>query len=60
MTKQHNLFLTNLPVETWNEELSRAKKFKEATQKRKTEKLVEKEMEELNKRAAIGRVKIES
>ena len=59
MTKQRSTIDPIPPIETWNEELSRQKKYKEATQKRKTQKLAEKEAEKLKKRAAIGRLKIE-
>ena len=59
MTKQTNYVPTDLTIETWKEELSRAKKFKEATQKRSEEKLLRKEMEKIKKKTAIGRLKIE-
>lgn len=59
MTKQRNHHTEDLPIETWNEELFRAKKYKEATQKRRTQKLAEKEVEKLKKRAGIGRLRME-
>lgn len=59
MTKQRNHHTTDLPLHFWNEELSRAKKYKEATQKRKTQKQVENEMETLKKKSSIGRLRIE-
>ncbi|HUC82703.1 MAG TPA: hypothetical protein VMR70_17475 [Flavisolibacter sp.] len=59
MIKQRNHQLPDFPVETWNEELFRAQKFTEATQKRKAQKLVAKELDRLKKKAAIGRLRIE-
>jgi hypothetical protein len=47
------------PAETWNEEFSRAKKFREATQKRQTQKQAERKIETLKKRLAVGRLLIE-
>lgn len=45
MTKQSNYVSSNLTIDTWKEELSRAKKFKEATQKRTEEIIVRKNRE---------------
>jgi|GEM_PF-4265688 len=59
MTKQSKLLHQELTVETWKEELSRAKQYKEATQKRKSEKLVQKEVEGIKKKTSVGRLKIE-
>ena len=57
MSIQQNHLHTDFRIETWKEEFSRAKKFKEATQKRKIEKLVQTEMERIKKKATIGRLK---
>ncbi|GAA4743324.1 hypothetical protein [Flavisolibacter ginsenosidimutans] len=59
MTGERNLLLRDTAIETWNEELARAKKYKEAMQKRKTEKLVSKQIEKLKKASLVGRLKIE-
>jgi len=59
MTGERNLLLHDTAIESWNEELARAKKYKEATQKRKTEKLVSKRIEKLKKASQVGRLKIE-
>ena len=59
MTKQRNQLQNDLPIESWKEEFSRAKKFKEATQKRNQEKQLRGEVEKLKKKTAIGRLKIE-
>lgn len=60
MTKHTKLLQNELSIETWKEELSRAKQYKEATQKRTKEKSVQKEVEGLKKRTAVGRLRIES
>jgi hypothetical protein len=59
MTKQRSQLQHVITVETWNEELSRAKKYKEATQKRKEEKRVSKEIEKVRKENVVGRLQIE-
>ena len=50
MTKQTQLLHKELTIETWKEELSRAKQYKEATQKRSKEKLVQKEVDGIKKK----------
>jgi hypothetical protein len=53
MTKQRSQLQNNHAMETWREELSREKKYKEATLKRSEEKRLQLEREkkdELNKR----------
>ena len=59
MTGEQNLFLCNATIESWNEELARAIKYKEATQKRRAEKLASKQIEKLKKASQVGRLKIE-
>ena len=59
MKEQQTAFLKSAPLDTWNEELSRARKYKEATQKRNELKLAQKELETAKKKTAIGRLKIE-
>jgi hypothetical protein len=50
MTRQSNHLSNDLTTETWKEELSRAKKFQEATQKRSEEKRAHKEKEKNTER----------
>ena len=59
MTKQRSHLQNDLTLETWKEELSRAKKYKEATQKRTEEKQVKKQLEKGQQRNAAGRLDIE-
>ena len=59
MTKQSQSLHNELTIETWKEELSRAKQYKEATQKRKKEKLVQKQVDVIKKKTAVGRLHIE-
>jgi hypothetical protein len=59
MTPQYYQLLNDTTPKTWDEELARAKKYKEATQKRRAEKLVRKELDKLKKTLQVGRLKIE-
>lgn len=59
MTKQTKSLHNELSIETWKEELSRAKQYKEATQKRKKEKLVQKQVNVIKEKTAVGRLRIE-
>lgn len=59
MTQQSQLFTHDMSAEAWKEELARAKKFKEATQRRRHEKQASKQIETLKKASHVGRLKIE-
>lgn len=59
MMEERNLLLHDTTIETWNEELARAIKYKEATQKRRAEKLAGKQIEKFKKASQVGRLKIE-
>lgn len=59
MTQQRSIPRNEIVGQTWNEELARAKKYKEATQKRTAEKQVRKEIEKLKKRSEVGGLRIE-
>jgi hypothetical protein len=59
MSREDNSFPHDTAVETWNEELARAKKYNEATQKRRAEKLAGRRIEKLKKASQVGRLKIE-
>jgi hypothetical protein len=48
MTKNRSQLQNNLTIENWKEEFSRAKKYKEATQRRSEEKRLQ--QEEVNTR----------
>ena len=57
MTKERNSLPNDNAIETWNEELARAIKYKEATQKRRAEKLAGKQMERPEKTSQTGRLR---
>ncbi|HYC29848.1 MAG TPA: hypothetical protein VEB42_13540 [Chitinophagaceae bacterium] len=59
MTKQRSHLPHDLYNESWKEELSRARRYKEATLRRKEEKMVHKKIERLKRDNEVGRLRVE-
>lgn len=59
MTREPNPLQLEIKFETWNEELARSKKYREATQKRKREKQARREIEKWQQTLQVGRLLIE-